>query len=174
MNQQELTTERLILRSFNVSDAADVHRMAGNFNVAKITLNIPHSYEDGMAEEWINSHPKMFDAGVQLSYAITSKDSGALIGAIGLTHIEESQANLGYWIDEPYWGNGYCAEAGMELIKYAFDQLKLKKVYALHLTSNPASGRVMQKMKMKHHSSEQRPDRCGKPASVEFYTIKCT
>ncbi len=171
MNQPDLKTDRLVLRGFTLNDAKDVQRMAGNINVAKMTLNIPHPYRDGMAEEWINSHPVKLKAGTQLSYAITSSETGVLFGAISLTHIEKTQANLGYWIGEPYWGNGYCPEAGIRLVNFAFDELNLERVYALHLTSNPASGRVMKKMGMKHHSTEQRPDRNGDPASMEFYTI---
>lgn len=172
MNQPDLQSKRLFLRSFILTDARNVQRMAGNINVAKMTLNIPHPYNDGMAEEWIESHSEKLEAGIQLSYAITSLDTGLLFGAISLTHIKETQANLGYWIGEPHWGNGFCTEAGVEVVRYALNELKLQRVYANHLTSNSASGRVMQKMGMKHHSSNIASDRYGKPASVEIYTIK--
>ena len=98
-----------------------------------------------------------------------------LLGAISLIEIEPKQANMGYWIGEQYWDKGYCTEAGAALIDHAFSVLSLKRVYALHLFTNPASGRVMQKMCMKHYNTEQRTDRFGKPASMEFYEIvKCT
>ena len=174
MNQPNILTERLILRSFTLGDARDVQRLAGNLNVAKMTLNIPHPYENGMAEDWINSHMEKTGSGVQLSYAIESLQLGVLMGAISLTHMETTQANLGYWVGEQYWGKGYCTEAGKALICHAFDALSLKRVYALHLTSNPASGRVMEKIGMTHYATEERQDRCGKPASMEFYEIECT
>ena len=50
MKQPILTTERLTPRSFNRDDASLVQKLAGNYNVSKTTLNIPHPYEDGMAE----------------------------------------------------------------------------------------------------------------------------
>lgn len=174
MNQPNILTERLILRSFITDDARDVQRLAGNLNVAKMTLNIPHPYENGMAEEWINSHKEKPQSGSQLSYAIVSLNLGVLLGAISLTHMERMQANIGYWVGEQYWGKGYCTEAGIALINHAFTALSLKRVYALHLSSNPASGRVMQKMGMKHYNTEKRPDRYGKPATMGFYEIECT
>ena len=48
-----LQTERLILREFTVEDAPRVLILAGEWEVARTMLFVPHSYEDGMAEEWI-------------------------------------------------------------------------------------------------------------------------
>ena len=48
-----LLTERLLLRSLTLEDAADVQRLAGERDVASTLIRIPHPYEDGMAEEWI-------------------------------------------------------------------------------------------------------------------------
>ena len=56
-----LETERLVLRPFGLHDAADVQRLAGDRAIADTTLNIPHPYEDGMAEEWIFKHQDAFD-----------------------------------------------------------------------------------------------------------------
>ena len=50
-----LETDRLLLRPFDLSDANEVQRLAGDFDIADTTLLIPHPYEDGLAEEWILS-----------------------------------------------------------------------------------------------------------------------
>ncbi len=172
MKQPDIKTERLILRPFSLNDAAAVQQMAGNYNIAKMTLNVPHPYLPGMAEEWINTHPQNWETRTAVSYVITSKQTKELIGAIGLVSIENGEASMGYWIGETFWGNGYCSEAGAGLVQYGFLSLGLSRVYAEHLSKNPASGRVMQNIGMKHYKTENKPDRNGEIVSMEFYEIK--
>jgi len=173
MNQPDIKTARLILRPFSAKDAGLVQEMAGNFNVAKMTLNVPHPYLPGMAEEWIETHPLNWESGTGASYAITSKQTKELFGAIGFVSIEHSQASMGYWIGEPFWGNGYCSEAAAGLVQYGFSSLGLVRVYAEHLSINPASGRVMRNIGMKHYKTEKKPDRDGELVSMELYEIEC-
>lgn len=144
-----LKTQRLILRPFELTDAKDVQRLAGDRTVADTTLNVPHPYADGMAENWIATHQPKFEAGELANFAIVLRDSGELVGAIGLG-IEKrfDRAELGYWIGAPYWNRGYCTEAGHILLTYGFGTLSLNRVHASHLARNPASGRVMEKLGM--------------------------
>jgi ribosomal-protein-alanine N-acetyltransferase len=144
-----LETERLILRPFRLEDAAEVQRLAGDRSIADTTLNIPHPYKDGMAEEWISKHQSDFEGGKGVTFAITCKTDDFLIGAISLMGmVTGHQAELGYWIGQPYWGQGFCTEAGAAVLRYAFSELGLMRVHACHLARNPASGRVMRKLGM--------------------------
>ena len=56
---------------------------------------------------------------------------------------------LGYWIGEPYGGNGFAAEAGEAVKSHCFGRLGLRAVLARHFVGNSASGRVMQKLGMR-------------------------
>jgi RimJ/RimL family protein N-acetyltransferase len=149
-----LTTPRLILRAFEPADAAEVTRLAGDFAVADTTLNVPHPYEHGDAEAWIATHRPGFAAGELANFAILRRDDRQLLGAIGL-QIERrfARANLGYWIGKPYWNQGYCTEAASAVVRYAFVDLSLNRVFASYLTRNPASGRVMQKLGMQREAT---------------------
>lgn len=144
-----LLTPRLRLRPFDVNDAGDVHRLAGDFAVADTTLAIPHPYEDGMAERWIATLPEEFAAGRQVVLAVADRATAALIGAIGLIlRPEHSRAELGYWIGRPFWGRGYATEAAGAMLRYGFETLGLHRLYACHFARNPASGRVLEKVGM--------------------------
>lgn len=146
-----LQTSRLILRPFELTDAKDVQRLAGDKSIADTTLNIPHPYEDGMAEEWISTHQPRFEAGERVNLAIILRDRKTLIGAIGLVIDPRfERAELGYWIGKPYWNKGYCTEAGEVVLQYGFATLNLNRIHSSHLTRNPASGRVMQKLGLVH------------------------
>lgn len=147
--KQNLETERLRLRPFTLADAKDVQRLAGNKAIADTTLNIPHPYEDGMAEAWISSHQPGFEAGDLAAFAITLKSSAELIGAISLKIDSEMRvAEMGYWIGVPFWGAGYCTEAAKRIVEHGFNELDLRRIHAMHLQRNPASGRVLEKVGM--------------------------
>jgi RimJ/RimL family protein N-acetyltransferase len=149
--QPTIYTERLILRQFMLEDAAEVQRLAGDRAIAAVTQAIPHPYEDGMAQNWIKTHPKTFTEGKGVVFAITFPETNILCGAIGLgIKPEHNHAELGYWIGKPFWGNGYCTEAALAVVKYGFKVLGLHRIYSSHFSSNPASGRVMQKIGMRY------------------------
>lgn len=150
-----LHTERLILRAFSLDDAKEVQKLAGERDIAATTSNLPHPYEDGMAEAWINTHPTRLEEGRGVVWAITRKGDDSytdttLIGAIDINVDKlEKIGELGYWIGKPYWNYGYCSEAAKAVLNYGLHVLKLKSIHALYLAKNPASGRVMQKIGMK-------------------------
>lgn len=149
-----LITHRLLLRPFTPADAAEVQRLAGDREVASTTSRIPYPYKDGMAEEWISRHAESFAKGEGISLAVTLRDKGMLVGAVGLEICKNhSRAELGYWIGKPYWGHGFAAEAAGVLLNYGFRVLSLNRVYAQHLVRNPASGRVMLKIGMRHEGT---------------------
>jgi ribosomal-protein-alanine N-acetyltransferase len=143
-----LTTERLVLRPLTQSDAADVFRLVNDPEIARNTLLIPHPYPEGLAEEWIASHEERFEKNQEVVFAITSRETGSLLGVIGIIPEPHDQASLGYWIAKELWNRGYATEAAAAAIAYAFETLGVNRVEAIHYTRNPSSGRVMQKCGM--------------------------
>lgn len=149
--QPELTTGRLLLRPFTLADAPSTQQLAGDRDIASTTLTIPHPYEDGMAEEWINTHQEQFEQNESATFAIVRLKDDGLIGAISLSiNQQHEHAELGYWIGKPYWNNGYCTEAAETVLHYGFTVLGLNRIYARHLSRNPSSGRVMEKIGIKY------------------------
>ena len=176
MDQPILTTERLTLRPFSLSDAKEVQRLAGDRAIADTTLNVPHPYEDGMAEGWIQTHAPKYLLGELVAFAVVEQSSGALVGAVGISISKQfNRGELGYWIGVPYWGQGFCTEASKCLVNFAFSKLGLHRVTAYHLARNPASGRVMEKIGMRKEGLLREHNyRWGKHEDLVAYGILAT
>ena len=172
MRQPALKTRRLVLRHLDLSDAGRVQQLAGERAVADTTLNIPHPYEDGMAESWINAMAAEVQAGTRSTFAVTLGTEG-LIGAIALTIRREfNLAELGYWIGRAYWNRGYATEATQAMLDFGFGELGLNRIAARHLTRNPASGRVMEKAGMQPEGvARQATRRWGRYEDLALYAI---
>ena len=168
-----LQSSRLILRLFEMGDAKDVQRLAGDRAIADTTLQIPHPYEDGVAEQWISTHQAKVEAGEMAIFAIILQESRKLIGSIGLEIVHRfERAELGYWIGKPYWGNGFCTEAAKAVLEYGFSTLNLNRIHAHHFKRNPASGSVMEKLGMIHEGcARQHIKKWDNFEDIELYGI---
>jgi RimJ/RimL family protein N-acetyltransferase len=150
ISQPVLRTPRLVLRPFTFDDASAVHLLAGAAEVADTTLHIPHPYPAEAAEQWIVTHEIAWEDGMGATYAVTDAATDTVTGAMTLViAAQHARAEIGYWFGVPFWNRGYCTEAARAVIDLAFNTLGLHRIEARHLTRNPASGRVMQKLGMK-------------------------
>ena len=171
-----IRTDRLLLRPLEMSDAPAIQLLAGDRDVATTTRDIPHPYEDGMAEKWIKSCEKKTVSGELINFAITLNADSSFLGAIGI-HPDDtgSQVELGYWVGKPYWNQGYATEAVTAVVRHCFTNLELDRVYAAHFTRNPSSGRVMQKAGMLYEGSQLGPTvKWGIVENLELYGVTRT
>ena len=168
-----IETKRLILRPFNLSDAKDVQRLAGHERVYETTLNIPHPYEDGMAEEWISKHQEFFEKEQEIALAITDKKSGNLVGGLSLfPNRRFDRAEVAYFIGYEFWNNGFATEALKGIIEFGFKNLNLNRIYAMYFINNKASGKVMKKAGMRYEGLfRQHLKKGDKYYDLEYYGI---
>ena len=150
--QPSLESARLLLRQYQTADAKSVQRLASDARIADTTTTIPHPYPDGAAEEWISTHESSFTSGSAVTYAVTIRESGILIGTVSLLDIssKHQRAELGYWTGVDFWGSGYCTEAVCRLIPFAYEHLETTRIVARCFARNPASARVMEKSGLQH------------------------
>lgn len=141
-----ISTPRLLLRAFAPADVPQLVTLAGNYEVAKNTLNIPHPYSEEDARRWVQLTQENYAQQTGYAFAIELLSSGEFVGGIGL-NIERrfDRAEVGYWLGQPYWGRGLASEALAAVLLFGFAELGLNKIYATHLAENLASGRVMLK-----------------------------
>jgi ribosomal-protein-alanine N-acetyltransferase len=139
-------TPRLLLRAFALADVPHLVALAGNYEVAKNTLNIPHPYQEEDARRWVQLTEENYAQRTGYAFAVELKATSSFIGGIGLTVDRRfDRAEAGYWLGQPYWGRGLATEALAALLRFGFESLALNKIYATHIAGNPASGQVMLK-----------------------------
>ncbi len=133
-----------MIRSWCDTDVESLQRYANNRN---IWLNLrdvfPHPYTIEDARWWIE-HVSQEDP--ERSFAIASDEEP--IGGIGLIlgdDVHRRNAELGYWLAEPFWGRGIMTGAVCALTKYAFRRFPLNRIYAEPFAHNLASARVLEK-----------------------------
>jgi len=172
-----LSTDRLVLRPFEVIDGPAVERLAGAREVADTTLTIPHPYPAGGAAQWIARHAGAWERRENLALAIcTQGPSSALLGAISLhLSLPHQHGEIGYWIGAASWGKGFATEAAQALVAYAFGELRLHRIEGRHFTRNPASGRVLQKLGMRLEGVHRDAFlRWGEFEDVAVYAVLCS
>jgi len=170
IEQPRLETDRLILRGFREDDVDALLALANDVDVARNTLNIPHPYERAAAEAWIASHPGQRARREAVACAVTDRETGLVMGAVGLTlDPQHDRAELGYWIGRPYWGRGLATEAAGAVIAWAFSALDLHRIHATHFPNNPASGSVLRKLGMRYEGLLREHVRKGE----EYLDLEC-
>ena len=141
-----LDTKRLVLQPFKMDDAIQISNLANNKALASI-LGLPSPYELKDAEDWIAIHPELISEGVEYPLTITMKESTQIIGTITIRIDKNNhKGELGYWIGQEYWGNGFATEAIKCLLAFGFDQLNLNKIGASVISQNIASKTVLKKV----------------------------
>ena len=78
------------------------------------------------------------------TFLLVRPSDGMAVGCAGLGDLD-GEAELGYWITRPFWGQGYATEAGGGVLEVA-RLLGVKRVSAGHFVDNPGSGRVLRKL----------------------------
>lgn len=151
----KLKTKRLILRPWKESDAKNLYRYAKDPRVGPSAAWHAHTSEEN-SREIIKTV-----LSAEQTYAVTLKN-GVAVGSIGLligekSHIDiaADEAEIGYWIGVPYWGRGLIPEAAKELMRYAFEELHLKKLWCEYYDINQKSKRVAQKCGFEYVRTEE-------------------
>lgn len=153
MNQTS-KTERLLLRPLDDKDAERIALLANNWKVTSMTGCIPHPCSEGNARNFLAQISSLSARG--RVFAITRDN--LFIGCIGIESLKPDPVDfeLGHWLGEPYWGQGFATEAGAAIVAFGFGALGLSRVASGHFTDNPASGRVLRKLGFRYSGRTKR------------------
>jgi [ribosomal protein S5]-alanine N-acetyltransferase len=131
------------LRSIHSVPAKEIQALADNKSIAE-------NLKDGFPHPYFLKNAKDFLLYVQQGllghvFGIFQEDQFIGIGSILPQHdIYRMNGEIGYWIGEPYWGKGYGRQAVRVLTDYAFEEMKLIRVFASVFAQNKASMKVLE------------------------------
>ena len=148
-----LQTKRLILRPWSENDAEELYKYASDPEVGPPAGWPPHTSAENSREiiRTVLSAPE--------TYAVCLKENGKPIGSVGLHRNDlaerDDEYELGYWIGKPFWGQGLIPEASRELLRYAFEDLGMNRIWCGYYDGNEKSRRVQEKLGFVfHHTTE--------------------
>lgn len=146
-------TERLILRPWRENDAENLYLYASDPQVGPPAGWPPHTSVENSREiiRTVLSAPE--------TYAVCLKETGKPIGSIGLHRNDlaeqDDEFELGYWIGRPFWGQGMIPEAAREMLRHAFEDLGMMRIWCGYYDGNVKSCRVQEKLGfVYHHTTE--------------------
>jgi RimJ/RimL family protein N-acetyltransferase len=151
-----LCTKRLSLRPWTESDAEALYKYAKDPQVGPVAGWPPHTDVE-------NSRQIIREVlSAEETYAVVLRETDEPVGSVGImlpprathTFMGENDAEIGYWIGVPYWGQGLIPEAVNELIRRGFEDLGLSALWCGYYDGNEQSRRVQEKCGFVYHHTE--------------------
>ena len=149
-----LETTRLLLRPWEESDAEECFRYAADPRVGP-AAGWPVHTDPAHSRQVIRDI-----LAVPETYAVVWRDTGLPIGSIGL-HFHtllapgDHEAELGFWLGVPYWGRGIIPEAAEEVLRHAFEDLELRRVWCAYYDGNEKSRRAQEKLGFRYEKTTE-------------------
>ena len=142
-----LRGDRVTLRTVERDDVEFVHREKNKPEVHRsFVWPYPETRDD--VEEYLLDG----DGTKLLVWAADAEGDPERVGQVGLGVDDERtrHGDLGVWIAEPYWGEGYGTEACERLVAYAFAERNLHRVTARVVEGNEGSKRIWETLGFEH------------------------
>ena len=146
-----LNGKRIVLRTPTINDVHSIYTYAREPEISRYTT-LPQPYLLSHAKKFIKDTALVHRKQQAYHFAIIWKESGKLIGMIGLEHYDKTakKAELGYWLGKPYWGQKIMQEAMRLVLQFGFKTLRLQRIYARTMHPNIASTHLLLKHGFKH------------------------
>jgi len=127
-----------------MDDLSSLVHYANNYNIAKCVRDIfPHPYTEDDGKAFIEMTVKDLP-----NHIFAIEINGNAAGGIGIhpmDDIHRKNAELGYWLAEPFWGKGIATDAVKEMVTLAFENYDINRIFAIPFGTNVASQRVLEK-----------------------------
>ncbi|TFB14251.1 N-acetyltransferase [Filobacillus milosensis] len=143
-----ISTDRLLLRKLSPSDAEDYFQYRSQPEIYQFQSFHPTSIND--VRKFILSNCVEFNrTNTWYQVAVCLKDSGILIGDIGIHFVDDDQIEIGYTIAPTEQQKGYATESLRAMISYLFKNLKKHRITASVDPNNINSIKLLNKLGMR-------------------------
>ena len=146
MNEVKLETERLVLRTYRLSDFEDHYKLCADPDVMRYLLGQkPLSrFEAWRHMAYLVGHWELLGYGY---FVAEEKGTGRFVGRIGFTNPEGWPGfELGWTLAPEFQGRGFATEGGRFLLNYAFNEMKKDHVISVIHPDNTPSIKVAERL----------------------------
>lgn len=139
--QPVITAGRVTLRPLRLSDAGLIAHYTADRRVAEGTRAIPHPLPPGAAEAYVAR--ALQDGRAEDVWAIDGSEHqlAELLGVVSLTHMDDNQSELGFWVGAGFWNTGFATEAVEALVRA--NPHGARTLFSEAFQDNPGSARVL-------------------------------
>lgn len=136
-----LATEPLLMQPIRHEDASGITLLLNNLNISKTTSFIPYPYCLDDAKKFISTNiNEMKEGKSTLILSILNRETKQLLGVVDYGTNNNS---IGYWLGEPFWGNGYMKEAMNAFVHFLFDSCDIRELDVSVMPSNIRSLKII-------------------------------
>ena len=163
----------LSIREWRINDKSALAESPNNPKVLNnLRDGLPYPYTENDAEDFIRAMLSA-DKDSTFAFAITLDDK--VIGSIGVfrqENIHSRTAEMGYYIGEPYWGNGYMTNAIKQVCEYVFENTDIIRIFAEPFAHNTASCRALEKAGFQYEGTlKSNAVKCGNIVDMKMYAL---
>ena len=147
----EFSDGTIAIRTYQSSDVHPCFEAARE-SIAEVSRHLPWLHQEYSIEEtrmWIEKTvPKLWEQQSEYHFVITEVATGSVLGGCGLDQVNwvDQTANLGYWVRTSRTRQGVATAAAKLLVRFGFDQLRLKRIDVVTSINNIPSARVAEKL----------------------------
>ena len=153
--RRRLYTRNLLLRRLNKKDDASLAELvlkAKDFLLPWLPP-FPEKIDRGIAAEWIADEHRSLQKAERVDLGIFLGENKLLLGRVSLHSLQwgiPRSAAISYWLSEESCGNGFATEAAASMISFAFEEMRLHRIYADVVPENKPSIAICQKLGFRH------------------------
>ncbi len=165
-----IETDRLLLRTFDLADAADIFAYASNPNVSRFTTWETHRT---LADSVAFIEMVLARGEDEMTWAIRLQSDPTVIGAIEFGPTDQAEARVGYVLAEAFWSMGLMTEALKAVLAWGLERCPaVHTVVSCAATQNVGSQRVMEKCGMRFDRVQlHRWSKCSEPVEERQYRL---